>query len=67
MGLRYHEEPVLNVRLSDRPGAMGKVTRRLADAGIDVRFAYATILKGADRANAILGVSDPEAAAKIVK
>jgi len=67
MGLRYSEDLVLNVRLSDRPGALGKVTRKLADAGVDIHFAYATILKGADRANAILGVSDVEAAAKVVK
>ncbi len=67
MGLKYTEERVVNVRLSDKPGALGKVTRKLADAGVDILFAYATILKGVDRANAILGVSDPEAAAKVVK
>ena len=67
IGLKYNEEPVLNVRVSDRPGALGKITRKLADAGVDITFAYATILKGADRANVILGVSDVEAAAKVVK
>jgi len=67
MGLKYSEEPVLNVRLSDRPGALGKITRKLADAGVDIHFAYATILKGADRANVILGVSNVDAAAKVVK
>ena len=67
MGFKYSEEPVLNVRLSDRPGALGKITRKLADAGVDIHFAYTTILKGADRANVILGVSDVEAAAKVVK
>ncbi len=67
LGLKYTEERVLDVRLSDRPGALGKLTRKLADAGIDVHFAYATILKGAGRANVILGVSDIAAAAKIVK
>lgn len=67
MELKYSEEPVLNVRLSDRPGSLGKVTRKLADAGVDIHFAYATILKGVDRANAILGVSDVDTAAKVVK
>lgn len=67
MGLKYSEEPVLNVRLSDRPGALGRITRKLADAGVDILFAYATILKGAGHANVIFGVSDPDAAAKIVK
>ena len=67
MGLKYSEEPVLNVRLSDRPGALGRITRKLADAGINIDFAYATILKGAGHANVILGVSDIKAASKIVK
>jgi len=55
------------VRVSDKPGALGKITRKLADHGIDVRFAYATILRGARQANIILGVSDVAAAAKVVK
>ena len=67
IGLKYSEEPVLNVRLSDRPGALGKITRKLADAGVDIHFAYTTILKGADRANVILGVSNVDAGAKVVK
>jgi hypothetical protein len=67
IGLKYSEEPVLNVRLSDRPGALGKITRKLADAGVDILFAYTTILKGAGDANVILGVSNVDAAAKVVK
>ena len=67
MGLKYTEEPVLNVRLSDRPGALGKITRKLTDAGVNIQFAYATILKGAGLANVILGVSDIKAAGNILK
>jgi len=67
MGLKYTEDQVIDVRVSDKPGALGKITRKLADHGIDIRFAYATILRGAGQANIILGVSDVVAAAKIVK
>lgn len=67
LGLKYTEENVLDVRLSDRPGALGKLTRKLADHGIDVHYAYGTILKGAGNANIILAVSDPEAAARFAK
>lgn len=67
LGLKYSEEDVLDVRLSDKPGALGKLTRKLADNNIDVKYAYGTILQGAGRANIILAVSDVEAAAKIVK
>lgn len=67
LGLSYTERDVLNVPLSDKPGALGKVTRKLADHNINVDYAYATILKGAGKANVILGVSDIEAASKVVK
>jgi hypothetical protein len=67
LSLKYTEEQVLDVRVSDRPGALGKITRKLADNGIDIRFAYGTILKGAGHANIILGVSDVVAAAKFIK
>ena len=67
MGIKYKEADVLNVPVSDKPGALGKITRKLADHKINIKYAYATILKGTGKANVILGVSDFEAAAKIVK
>ena len=67
LGLKYSEHDVLNVSLSDKPGALGKITRKLADHKIDVKYAYATILKGTDKANVILGVSDVAAASKFLK
>ncbi len=67
MGLKYTEEDVLSAHLSDRPGALGKLTRKLADHKVDVKYAYGTILKGAGEAVVILAVSDVTAAEKIVK
>ncbi len=67
LGLKYTEHDVLNVPLSDKPGALGKLTRKLADHNINVSYAYATILKGSGKASVILGVSDVEAASKIAK
>lgn len=67
MGLKFSEEEVLLVHLSDRPGALGKLTRKLADRGINVKYAYGTILKGAGRAAVVLAVSDLAAADKIAK
>jgi hypothetical protein len=66
LGLKYTEEEVLTVRLSDKPGALGKVTRKLADHKIDIRYAYGSILKGAAQATIIMAVSDVAAAAELV-
>lgn len=65
MGLKYSEEDVLAVQVSDRPGALGKLTRKLADHNVDVKYAYATIHQGVGKAMIILAVSDPAAAAKL--
>lgn len=67
MGLKYTEEDVLSAHLSDRPGALGKLTRKLADHNVDVKYAYGTILKGAGEAVVILAVSDVSTAEKVVK
>lgn len=67
MGLKYTEDEVVSAHLSDRPGALGKITRKLADHNIDVKYAYGSILKGAGKATIILAVSDVEAAAKFLK
>jgi len=56
--LPYREEDAIAVRISDRPGALGKVTRKLADADINILYAYGSIVKGEQRALIVLGVSD---------
>ncbi len=66
LGLRYQEEEVLAVRVSDRPGALGKITRKLADAGINIEYAYGSIVKGESRALIILKVADAKKAAELV-
>lgn len=46
LGVKYSEADVIAVRVSDRPGALGKLTRKLADHNIDIKYAYGSILKG---------------------
>ncbi|HEY7679999.1 MAG TPA: ACT domain-containing protein [Terriglobia bacterium] len=67
MQWKYREDTVVTAHLPDRPGALGKVTRKLAEKGIDILYAYGTIERGSERALIILGVSDPQAAAEVVK
>jgi len=66
LGIPYREEDAVAVRLGDRPGALGKVTRKLADKGININYAYGSIVKGEGRALVILGVSDVTQAADLV-
>lgn len=58
LGMRYREEEAIALRVTDRPGALGKATRKLGDAGINIRYAYGSIVKGETRALIILGVAD---------
>lgn len=67
MGVKFVEEDVITVHVSDRPGALGKLTRKLAENGIDIKYAYGSIEKGVEKAMIVLGVSDVTAAAKVVK
>jgi hypothetical protein len=65
MGLKFTEEDVLTAQVSDRPGALGKLTRKLADHNLDVKYGYCTIHHGVGKAMVVLAVSDPAAAAKV--
>lgn len=67
MGVPFQEETVLAVHLPDRPGALGKATRKLAEKGIDILYVYGTIERRSGRAMVVMGVSDPQAASEIVK
>lgn len=68
LGLQYTEEEVLAARLSDRPGALGRLTRKLATHDIDVKYAYGSVMKNVCKeAMIILAVSDVDAAAKLIK
>lgn len=68
LGIQYTEDEVLAVRVSDRPGALGRLTRKLADHNIDVKYAYGSIVKNACKeALIVLAVSDAAAAAKLIK
>ena len=66
LNIPYREEDAVAVRLGDRPGALGKVTRKLADKGININYAYGSIVKGEGRALVIMGVSDVNQAADLV-
>ena len=67
LGLKHLEEQVLAVKVEDRPGSLGKITRKLAEKGINIEYVYGTIEWGSKRALIVLGVSDLEAAARVAR
>lgn len=67
IGVKFTEEEVLAVRLSDRPGALGRITRKLAEHEINIDYTYGSIEKGSPKALVIMGVSDLKRAAKLLK
>ena len=67
LGFRYQQEDVLTAHLPDRPGALGKITRKLAEKGVDILYAYGTIEHSSQRAMVVIGVSDLAAASQILK
>lgn len=67
MGVKYKEESVLTVLVGNRPGALGRVTRKLADAGINIEYLHGSMEKSAKRALILCGVADVEAASRIIR
>ncbi len=65
--LKWAEEPVLAIRVGDRPGALGRVTRKLAERHINIEYLYGTIERGARQALIVIGVKNAEAAARIIR
>jgi hypothetical protein len=67
MGWKYVEEPAVTVHVPERPGALGRITRKLAASGINVEYIYGSIERGSKRAMVVLGVSDAEKASQVFK
>lgn len=65
--LKYLEEDVLAVKVGDRPGSLGRITRKLAEKGINVDYAYGSISKGSSQALIVLQVSDIAKAGQLIR
>jgi hypothetical protein len=59
-GYTFAAEEVLFVQLTNRPGALARAAERLARAGIDVRYAYATASARTRTTAAVIAVAEPE-------
>ena len=66
MGWDASEEEVLSVTLTDNPGTLGKVSKKLGAAGVNIEYVYAGP-GGGKRATVYMGVSDIKAALKAAR
>jgi hypothetical protein len=64
-GLAYTETDVLQLKLPNTPGALGKFARKLAEEDINITLGYATSEKGSKETCVVLAVSDLDKAATI--
>ena len=60
--LPFSTVDVLGIEVSDAPGALGKVAIRLADAGLNVDYAYVTVASQSGNALCVFKVADPRKA-----
>ncbi len=60
------EHTAVAVELSDEPGALESVARAIAEAGIDMRWAYASVASGAGTALAIFKTEDDARAVNVL-
>ena len=56
--IRFSEEEAIVIELENRPGALGEVAGKLAQAKINIKYAYATTSEGSTRTTVILAVPD---------
>ena len=57
------ERDVIYTVTSNDPGALARITRLLADAGVNVEYMYATAIEGSSMAAIVAGVPGAERAA----
>ena len=54
--IRFSEEEAIAIELDNRAGALGEVAEKLAQAKINIKYAYATTSEGSTKATVILAV-----------
>lgn len=65
LGVAIEERDVVEVEVLDKPGELKKVAQRIADAGIDIEYMYATASSG-KKETCIFLTSDNAKAIKVI-
>lgn len=66
-GYAVIETEVLAVNVPDRPGGLAAITKLLADAGINIEYAYASVIRLEDSAILILQVDDKKKGEELLR
>ena len=64
LGVAIEEKDVVQAEMANKPGELQKVAQRIADAGIDIEYVYATT--GGGKATCVLKSTDDLRAMKVI-
>jgi hypothetical protein len=64
LGVAIEEKDVVQVEMLNKPGELQKVAQRIADAGIDIQYVYATT--GGGKATCVFKSADDGTAIKVI-
>jgi hypothetical protein len=65
LGFGIEEKDVIQVELPNKPGELQKAAKRIADAGLDIEYMYATT--GGAKATCIFKTADDQKAMKVIR
>jgi hypothetical protein len=54
--IRFSEEEVIALNVDNKPGALAEIAEKMAQAKINIKYAYATTSEGSAKATVILAV-----------
>ncbi len=66
IGYAYTEEQVLGAKVTNRPGTLAQVARRLGEAGVNIEYAYVGAQPGSRQLLIVLSLSDFDRGKKLV-
>ena len=65
LGFGIEEKDVIQVEVPNKPGELQKVAEKIANAGIDIEYMYATT--GGSKATCIFKTADDQKAMKVIR
>jgi hypothetical protein len=65
LGFGIEEKDVIQVEVPNKPGELQKVAEKIADAGVDIEYMYATT--GGSKATCIFKTADDQKAMKVIR